>query len=96
LIFESTRNFSQSEIQPVFRSFEKFLVNPNLYAIIPPPGEKCGLDTSVSRILSGEANIVSRRRSLAMHTSAGTACTADERRTETEDISNPAKKSAWP
>jgi hypothetical protein len=44
LIFESTRNFSQSEIQPVFRSFEKFLVNPNLYAIITPPGEKCGLD----------------------------------------------------
>jgi hypothetical protein len=43
LIFESTRNFSQSEIQPVVRSFEKFLVNPNLYAIIPPPGEKCGL-----------------------------------------------------
>ena len=28
---------------PVFRSFRKFLMNPNLCAIISPTGEKCGL-----------------------------------------------------
>ncbi len=43
LIFESTNHFSQSEIQPVFRSIGKWFVNPNLCAIIVPPGEKCGL-----------------------------------------------------
>ena len=43
LIFGFTRNFLQSEIQPVFRSLRKFLVNPNLCATISPTGEKCGL-----------------------------------------------------
>jgi hypothetical protein len=43
LIFESTAHFLQSEIQSVFRSFRKSAVNPNLYAIISPRGEKCGL-----------------------------------------------------
>jgi hypothetical protein len=43
LIFESTAHFLQSEIQFVFRSFRKSAMNPNLYAIISPRGEKCGL-----------------------------------------------------
>ena len=43
LILESTRYFPQSEIQPVFRFLGKYLVNPDLYAIISPRGEKSGL-----------------------------------------------------
>jgi hypothetical protein len=43
LIFGSTRNFPQLEIHSVFHSFGKLLVNPNPYAIISPPDEKCGL-----------------------------------------------------
>ena len=43
LLFESTAHFPQSEIQSVFHSFGKSLVNPNPCAIISPPGEKCGL-----------------------------------------------------
>ena len=44
LIFDSTGNFAQSEIQPVFRSFAKFPVKPNLYASISPTDEKSGLE----------------------------------------------------
>jgi hypothetical protein len=43
LIFESTAHFLQSGIQSVFHFFRKSAVNPNLYAIISPRGEKCGL-----------------------------------------------------
>ncbi len=34
---------TSSEIQYVFRSFRKYMLNPNLCAIISPRGEKCGL-----------------------------------------------------
>ena len=42
-LFESTAHFLQSEIQSVFHSFRKSVVNPNLCPIISPRGEKCGL-----------------------------------------------------
>jgi len=46
LIFESTVGLLQSAIQSVFHFFRKPTVNPNLYAIISPRGEKCGLSLS--------------------------------------------------
>jgi hypothetical protein len=46
LLFESTANFSQSEIQFVFRSFGKSPVNSNPGVIISSPGEKFGLEAA--------------------------------------------------
>jgi hypothetical protein len=43
LIYKSIRNFPQLEMQSLFHCLGKFLVNPNLCAIISPHGETCGL-----------------------------------------------------
>ncbi len=43
LIFDSTVNFLRLEIQSVFRALRKSTVKSNLFAIISPPGKKCGL-----------------------------------------------------
>jgi hypothetical protein len=50
LIFEFTRNFPQSAIQPVFRFLGKFLANTNLYAIIALSNRISGIIPELSAL----------------------------------------------